>query len=166
MVNAQFSVHKPMDSVNEIRFTVEMTLGKLAKWLRILGFDTVYAANITGERLIDTARGRILLTRTKRICNMKPVKEGIFITSNHPFEQLREVVSAVGIAKEDIRPFSRCIQCNTSIRLVEKNVVRGKVPDYILETQDTFYTCSHCRRIYWSGSHTQRSRDIIQRLFK
>jgi len=153
-----------MDSANEIRFTVEMTLGKLAKWLRILGFDTAYAANVTGEELIDTARNRILLTRTKRIRNMKIPKRCIFITSNHPFEQLREVILALDIEKEDIRPFSRCIQCNTSIRLVEKNAVRGKVPDYIWETQDTFHTCSHCRRIYWSGSHTQRSRDIINRL--
>ena len=154
-----------MDSANEIRFIAEMTLGKLAKWLRILGFDTVYAANATGEKLIDTARARILLTRTKRIRNMKIAKERIFITSNHPFEQLREVVSALDIEKEDIRPFSRCIKCNTSIRRVEKNAVRGKVPDYIWETQNTFHTCGHCRRIYWSGSHIQRSRDIIQRLF-
>ena len=155
-----------MDSENEIRFTAEMTLGKLSKWLRILGFDTVYAANVTGEKLIDISRGRILLTRTKRIRNMKIAKKRIFITSNHPFEQLQEVVLALGIATEDIRPFSRCIQCNTSIRLVEKNVVRGKVPDYVWETQDTFHTCSHCRRIYWSGSHIRRSRDIIKRVFK
>jgi len=153
-----------MDSANEIRFTVEMTLGKLAKWLRILGFDTAYAANVAGGELIDTARNRILLTRTKRIWDMKIAKECIFITSNHPFEQLREVILALDIEKEDIRPFSRCIQCNTSIRWVEKNAVRGKVPDYIWETQDTFHTCSHCRRIYWSGSHTQRSRNIINRL--
>jgi len=139
-------------------------LGKLSKWLRILGFDTVYAANVTGEKLIDTAKGRILLTRTKRVRNMKIAKERIFITSNHPFEQLRDVVLAVGLANEDIRPFSRCIQCNALIRLVEKNAVRGKVPDYICETQDTFHTCSHCRRIYWPGSHIQRSRDIIKRL--
>ena len=155
-----------MDSANEIRFTAEMTLGKLAKWLRILGFDTVYEVNVAGEKLIDTARGRILLTRTKRNLNMKIAKERIFITSNHPFEQLREVVLALGIEKEYIRPFSRCIQCNASIRFVEKNAVRGKVPDYIWETRDTFHTCSHCRRIYWSGSHTRRSRDIIKRLFK
>ena len=154
-----------MDSTNEIRFTVEMTLEKLAKWLRILGFDTVYAANVAGEKLIDTTKGRILLTRTKRIRNMKTAKERIFITSNHPFEQLREVVLALGITKEDIRPFSICIQCNASMRLVEKNTVRGKVPDYIWETRDTFHTCSHCRRIYWSGSHIRRSRDIIKRLF-
>src|SRR5210317_300124 len=155
-----------MDRANEIRFVAEMTLGKLSKWLRILGFDTVYAANVAGEKLIDTAKGRILLTRTKRIRNMNIAKECIFIASNHPFEQLREVVFALGIAKEDIRPFSRCIQCNASIRWVEKNTVRGKVPDYIWETRDTFHTCSHCRRIYWSGSHIQRSRDIIKRLFK
>jgi uncharacterized protein len=150
---------------SEIRFAAEMTLGKLSKWLRILGFDTVYAENVTGEELIDTVKDRILLTRTKRIRNMKTTKERIFITSNQPLEQLREVVSALGIAKEDIRPFSRCIQCNASIRLVEKNAVRGKVPDYIWETRDTFHTCSHCRRIYWSGSHILRSRDIIKRLF-
>ena len=159
-------MHGPMDSANEIRFTAEMTLGKLSKWLRILGFDTVYAANVTGEKLIDTARGRILLTRTKRIRNIKIANERIFITSNHPFEQLREVVLALGITSEDIRPFSRCIQCNASIRLVEKNVVQGKVPDYVWETQDTFHTCSHCRRIYWSGSHIQRSRELIKRVFK
>ncbi|MBW2602916.1 MAG: Mut7-C RNAse domain-containing protein [Deltaproteobacteria bacterium] len=155
-----------MESKSEIRFTAEMTLGKLAKWLRILGFDTVYAVNVTGEKLIDTASGRILLTRTKRIRNMKIAKECLFITSNHPFEQLREVVSLLGIAKEDMRPFSRCIRCNASIRSVEKNAVRGKVPDYIWETRDTFHTCIHCRRIYWSGSHIRRSRDIIKRLFK
>jgi len=154
-----------MDSENEIRFVAEMTLGKLAKWLRILGFDAIYGANVAGEKLIGTARDRILLTRTKRIRNMKIAKECIFITSNHPFEQLREVVLMLGIEKEDIRPFSRCIQCNASIRSIEKNAVRGRIPDYIWETQETFHTCNHCRRIYWSGSHTRRSHDIIKRLF-
>ena len=155
-----------MDSANELRFTVEMTLGKLAKWLRILGFDTIYGANIAGEKLIDTVGDRILLSRTKRIRNMKTAKECIFITSNHPFEQLREVVLMLGIEEKDIRLFSRCIQCNASIRSIEKNAVRGRVPDYIWETHDAFHTCNHCRRIYWSGSHVQRSRDIIKQLFK
>jgi len=155
-----------MDSKNDMRFTVEMTLGKLAKWLRILGFDTIYAADITGEKLIDAAKGRILLTRTKGIRDLKNAKERIFIASNHPFEQLQEVVSVLDIAKENIRPFSRCIQCNALIRLVEKNTVRGKVPDYIWETRDVFHTCSCCRKIYWSGSHVRRSRDIVRRLFK
>ena len=155
-----------MDRGNEIRFVAESTLGKLAKWLRILGFDTIYGANITEEKLIDTVGDRILLSRTKRIRNMKTAKECIFITSNHPFEQLREVVLMLGIEEKDIRLFSRCIQCNASIRFIEKNAVRGRVPDYIWETHDAFHTCNHCRRIYWSGSHVQRSRDIIKQLFK
>ena len=155
-----------MDRGNEIRFVAEMTLGKLAKWLRILGFDTIYGTNVAGEKLTDTVSDRILLTRTKGIRNIKIAKECIFINSDHPFEQLREVVSTMGIEEEDIRLFSRCIQCNASIRSIEKNAVRGRVPDYIWETQDEFHTCSHCRKIYWSGSHVQRSRDIIKKLFK
>ena len=155
-----------MDRENEIRFVAEMTLGKLAKWLRILGFDTIYGTNVAGEKLTDTVSDRILLTRTKGIRNIKIAKECIFINSDHPVEQLREVVSTMGIEEEDIRLFSRCIQCNASIRSIEKNAVRGRVPDYIWETQDEFHTCSHCRKIYWSGSHVQRSRDIIKKLFK
>ena len=155
-----------MDREDEIRFVAETTLGKLAKWLRILGFDTIYGTNVAGEKLIDTVRDRTLLTRTKGIRNMKIAKECIFITSNHPFEQLREVVLTMGIEEEDIRLFSRCIQCNASIRSIEKNAVRGRVPDYIWETHDAFQTCNHCRRIYWSGSHVQRSRDIMKKLFK
>jgi uncharacterized protein with PIN domain len=155
-----------MDRENEIRFVAERTLGKLAKWLRILGFDTIYEANVAGEKLIDSIGDRILLSRTKRIRNMKIAKKCIFITSNYPFEQLREVVLVLGIEEKDIRLFSRCIQCNASIRSIEKNAVRGRVPDYIWETHDAFHTCDHCRRIYWSGSHAQRSRDIIKKLFK
>lgn len=155
-----------MDDAGEIRFTAEMTLGKLSKWLRILGFDAIYAANTTGERLIDVAKGRILLTRTKKIRGLKIPVERVFIASNHPLEQLQEVVSALGISKEDIRPYSRCIQCNVSIRSVDKNDVRGKVPDYIWETHDAFHICSYCGKIYWCGSHVRRSCDIVKKIFK
>ena len=155
-----------MDRERKIRFAAEMTLGKLAKWLRMLGFDTVYWEKTAGEELIDSVENRILLTRTKRIRDMKSVIERIFITSDRPFEQVREVVFALDIVKEDIHLFSRCIQCNAPTRSIEKNEVRGKVPDYIWATQETFRTCRHCRRIYWSGSHTQRSRDIIEKIFK
>jgi uncharacterized protein with PIN domain len=155
-----------MDRERKIRFAAEMTLGKLAKWLRMLGFDTVYWGKTAGEEWIDSFENRILLTRTKRIRDMKSVIERIFITSDHPFEQVREVVFALDIVKEDIHLFSRCIQCNAPTRSIEKNEIRGKVPDYIWATQETFRTCPHCRRIYWSGSHTQRSRDIIEKIFK
>ncbi len=155
-----------MDRANEMRFAVENTLGKLAKWLRILGFDTFYKPDLSAEKLMDMGPGRILLTRTARIRDVNTSPKLVFITSDNPFEQLREVIETLGIAPKDARPFSRCVRCNTMIREVDKDSIRKRVPDYIWETHDTFRSCSQCGRIYWPGSHTQRSRDIIKRLFK
>ena len=155
-----------MDREDEIRFVAEMTLGKLAKWLRILGFDTFYSPDISENQLINAGKQRILLTRIQRIRDKNLSKECIFITSNDPFEQIREVIQALGITQNDIRPFSRCIRCNASIRRIQKDDVRKMVPDYVWETQDTFRICVICHRIYWPGSHTRHSLDIVERLFR
>ena len=155
-----------MNSESEICFTAESTLGKLAKWLRILGFDTSYEPGFSAEKAMDSGRkNRILLTRTERVRDGKLPQEFIFITSNIPFEQLREVIDTLDIIYTDTRPFSRCIRCNTRIQPVDKDSVQGNVPDFIWQTCDIFQTCGRCRRIYWPGSHTQRSHDIIMRLF-
>jgi uncharacterized protein with PIN domain len=150
----------------EYCFTAERTLGKLAKWLRILGFDTFYGPAVSEKQLINADNRRILLTRTQRIRDANLSDECIFIASNDPFEQLREVIQALGITRKDIRPFSRCIRCNASIRRIQKDAVRKMVPDYVWETHDSFRVCVLCQRIYWPGSHTRRSLDIVERLFK
>jgi len=155
-----------MNSESEICFTAESTLGKLAKWLRILGFDTSYEPGFSAEKDIDSGRKkRILLTRTERVLDCKLSQEFIFIKSNNPFEQLREVINTLGIIYTDTRLFSRCIRCNTHIEQVDKDSVQGNVPDFIWETRDIFWKCGQCGRIYWPGSHTERSHDIIMRLF-
>ncbi len=155
-----------MNNESEICFAAEPTLGKLAKWLRILGFDTCYEPGFSTKKTMDSGRkNRILLTRTERVRDGKLPQEFIFITSNIPFEQLREVIDTLGIIYTDTRPFSRCIRCNTCIQPVDKDSVRGDVPDFIWQTRDIFQICGRCRRIYWPGSHTERSHDIIMRLF-
>jgi uncharacterized protein with PIN domain len=154
-----------MDSMQEHCFAAENTLGKLAKWLRILGFDTLYTPDLSGKQLIDADLKRILLTRTQRIRDMNLPRKCIFIASNDPFEQLREVIQATGITQKDIRLFSRCIRCNALTRRIQKDSIRKMVPDYVFESHDTFRMCALCRRIYWPGSHIRRSRDIIESLF-
>ncbi len=154
-----------MDSVQEYSFAAEKTLGKLAKWLRILGFDTLYAPDLSGNRLTGVDKKRVLLTRTRRIRDMNLSRRCIFIASDDSLEQLREVIQAMGMTKRDIRPFSRCIRCNALIRRVQKDSVRKMVPDYVWESHDTFRMCALCQRIYWPGTHTRRSRDIIESLF-
>ena len=146
----------------EKHFAAEKTLGKLAKWLRILGFDTIYDPDI-----IDPAKSeRIVLTRTKRIIDEYNTDKLLFIKSDKPFKQLKEVILALGIVKEDIRPFTRCIRCNTKIRLIAKDSIRSVVPDYVWESQDSFKACNKCKRIYWQGSHTNRSMELIKRVFE
>ncbi|MEA3436279.1 MAG: Mut7-C RNAse domain-containing protein, partial [Thermodesulfobacteriota bacterium] len=132
------------------------------KWLRILGFDTIYDPDIINP----AESGRTLLTRTKRIQDEYTTDKLIFIESDKPFEQLQEVIKELGIVKEDIKTFTRCIRCNTEIGTINKNSIRSVVPDYVWENQDYFKVCSKCKRIYWQGSHTKRSMELIKKLFE
>ena len=147
-------------------FAVDPSLGSLAKWLRILGFDTVYDPGISTRQFTALIEGhRILITRTKKIQKAFGSRKHVFITSNFLFEQLKQVVDHLGIELADIQPFSRCIHCNLHIEAVNKQDVCGLVPDYIWETHDAFKRCDQCSRIFWSGSHTENCMDVIKLIF-
>ena len=147
------------------RFAAEKTLGRLTKWLRLLGFDTRYEIELSGKKFIETLENdRILLTRTRRIQKQFASRRLIFIESNHLAQQLKQVFDELDIQAAQTRPFSRCLQCNASIEVVEKEAVWGRVPDYIFEIHDRFQKCPECDRIYWPGSHTRRSLEKIRQL--
>jgi uncharacterized protein with PIN domain len=147
-------------------FAVDRSLGSLARWLRILGFDTAYGSDISSSQLSALLKEhRILITRTKKIQKMFESHPHVFITSDSLFEQLKQIVDHLGIHPDDIRQFSRCIHCNLVIDEVDKKDVYGRVPDYIWETHDEFHSCRQCGRIYWSGSHTERIADKINQIF-
>jgi uncharacterized protein with PIN domain len=147
-------------------FAVDKSLGTLAKWLRILGYDTIYEPEGAGSEFYARLEDhRILITRSRVILKMRGDHHPVFITSNLLIEQLKQVVDHVGIDRDDIRLFSICIHCNLPIGKVDKSDVYGLVPDYIWETHDAFNQCCQCKRIYWSGSHAERSMDIIKDIF-
>jgi uncharacterized protein with PIN domain len=155
-----------MGEPNDICFAAEATLGKLAKWLRILGFDTDYQAGTATQRFVDAAeKERILLTRTRQVRDQNTGRQLVFITANDPFGQVKQVIQALGLVPADTRPFSRCTRCNISTRQVDRDSVQGSVPDYVWETHTEFKSCSGCGRIYWEGSHIQHSHDLIKRFF-
>jgi uncharacterized protein with PIN domain len=152
---------------NELyRFWAEATLGKLAKWLRLLGFDTCYCP---GVRMADVdeecLRHRIVLTKTRQIAERFVDRPMVHIHENRPEDQVREVVSALGLDRSDLKPFSRCLRCNQKTRPVSREQVQGNVPDYVWQTADRFTTCQGCGRIYWAGSHTERALGRIRSLF-
>ena len=147
-------------------FATDRTLGKLAKWLRLLGFDTIYEKDVSSNRFYEHLdETRVLLTRTGKIRQRFAARRMIFIEANDLFEQLAQVVDDLAITFNDIRPFSRCIECNTPIVNIGKETVYGLVPDYIWQSHDEFHRCRQCERIYWAGSHVEKSMEKIERLF-
>ena len=148
-------------------FAAERTLGKLAKWLRLLGFDTIFELDVCDGRFMnDFEPERILLTRTEQIREACSSRRLIFVESNDLKEQLRQVIHELGIALENTRPLTRCLKCNVIITTIEKGSICGQVPDHVWETNDIFQTCSKCKRIYWPGSHTKRSMERIEEFFR
>ncbi|CAB5160983.1 hypothetical protein D3OALGB2SA_5426 [Olavius algarvensis associated proteobacterium Delta 3] len=150
----------------ENRFLADPALGKLAKWLRILGMDARYIRSGSIDRaLADCEPGRILLIRSRRIAKQERDRKIIFIRSNAPIRQLEEVIDAARIRRGDVRPFSRCIRCNVLISQVAKASVKYRVPDWVWEQHHHFHKCNRCGRIYWAGTHIDRSLLQIDALF-
>ena len=151
----------------EFRFIAEPTLGKLVKWLIILGFDTLYIPDFSDSQpRQEIPTDRVMLTRTRQVQRSHKSGRLLFVYSNDPVEQLQEVIHAMNITKTDVKLFSRCILCNRPIEAVKKEMVRNRVPDYIWESEITFRQCRFCNKIYWPGSHTVRSQARIDRLFE
>jgi uncharacterized protein with PIN domain len=147
-------------------FAADRTLGRLAKWLRLMGFDTVFESDVSSNYFYEHLdESRVLLTRTVKIRRCLAGRRLIFIEANDVFGQLAQIVSELAISSKDIRPFSRCIECNIPVMEIAKETAFGLVPDYIWEIHDNFSQCRQCKRIFWRGSHTERSMDKIRKLF-
>lgn len=157
---------KKMSGKSNKRFVLESSLGKLTRWLRVLGFDSVYVPGVPDKSFfVFEKEGRILLTRTRKIQNKMLYRDLLFIRFNDPWDQLKQVVSELDICLCDINPFSRCIRCNSSLQEISREQVLSLVPDYVYETQYKFSQCPLCRKIYWPGTHFERSMRIINGFF-
>ena len=138
-------------------------LGTLAKWLRILGYDTLYDNQIDDDDLIllCAAQGRIALTRDVKLAQRRPLQQAVLISDDRLLVQVQEVLTYIGEQVDPERLLSRCIECNDRIQNLSREAVRERVPAYVFETQSHFRSCPTCRRVYWSGTHRER---IMERL--
>ena len=147
----------------EVRFAADRMLGRLVKWLRVLGCDVIYGPHLSGYGLIRAARadGRLILTRDRRLKQKQP-PEFIFIESDHYRDQLRQVVRQCGLEIGG-KLFTRCLACNSSLQFRPKESVKQLVPAYVFATQEEFSWCSQCRRIFWPATH---QRNMVEELEK
>lgn len=137
-----------------MKFIATKELGRLAKWMRILGFDTEYfkEENYSKLKIIALRDQRIILTRNTRLSRPKGIK---LVQIKHDLlnEQLLDVSKALDLKADKDLMFSRCTICNVELEHVEKEAIKDKVPEYVFQNQNTFIKCPVCQRVYWSGTH-------------
>ena len=149
-----------------MKFFADAMLGKLAKWLRILGCDVEYRARIGDDELIDAAlsSGRTILTRDTRLVRRRGARENHFFVRGDGYaEQLRQVVDAFGIDPAG-GLFTRCVRCNEPLAPAARESLRDAVPPYVFRTQEIFRSCPSCGRIYWGATHREAMRRHLARI--
>jgi len=134
------------------RFAVDRMLGRLARWLRILGHDVSYGSGLGGRALLAHARreGRMVLTRDTRLCAAYAGPH-LFLASDDFRVQLREVAAAVPLLPA--RRFTRCLECNCALEEAPRAAAERRVPPFVWHTQDRFLRCPGCDRFYWPATH-------------
>jgi len=138
-----------------MKFICDVMLGKLTKYLRIVGMDTSYSGSLTLSQIISAAAAdqrTILTRRTDHVLSEQPAA-CYFIQSNYPFEQLQDVIRHFNLKADSEQFFTRCLLCNQPLDAVGKDSVAASVPAYVLSTANEFARCPRCSKIYWKGTH-------------
>jgi hypothetical protein len=146
-------------------FLADAHLGGLARFLRMLGFDTLHE-NAYGDqtiRRLAESEQRIVLTRDRELLKCREILRGCYVHALKPGAQLKEVAARYRLA-ERARPFTLCLRCNLPLEPVAKASVAARVPEKVLQEQHGFVRCPGCERIYWPGSHYRRMRQALEQV--
>jgi hypothetical protein len=145
-----------------MKFIADTMLGTLARWMRILGFDTFYARDMDDDEIASLAIGdsKILLSRDRELCSRVP---GSILVDDIVLEsQIRQVLALHPVDSDAL--LSRCLECNFVLVKIPKKNVSGRVPGHAYETHEEFWECRTCDKIYWKGTHFQRMKAEAERL--
>jgi uncharacterized protein with PIN domain len=157
----------PNGSPAEPRFLLDNHLGRLAAYLRMLGFDCLYQTDYEDAELAEILQRdeRILLSRDRRLLMRKVVIHGYCLRSLNSMEQLTEVVQRFDLLKR-ITPFHRCVRCNHPLEAVSKEAILHRLEPLTKQYFDEFHICPACQQIYWKGSHYERMQRLIEGMKK
>jgi uncharacterized protein with PIN domain len=148
-------------------FLVDCMLGKLAKWLKILGFDTLYFSRAEDDDLLALARreGRVLLSRDHALLGRAKGLASLLIESEEWPDQVRQVLAHFNL-RDSVRPYTRCLECNVPLKPISKAEAANLVVPFVLERAAAFALCPSCGRVYWPGTHFEAMKDQIEAILK
>jgi len=150
-----------------MKFIVDCMLGKLAKWLKILGFDAVYLNRAEDRELLLLARRekRVLLTKDQELLKAAVGLPRLFVESDNWQEQMAQVLDAFRL-RERAKPHSRCLLCNVELKRIPKRMARNLVTPFVYERAPSFAICPVCGRVFWPGTHFEDMDMKIARIFR
>jgi uncharacterized protein with PIN domain/sulfur carrier protein ThiS len=156
-------LHLRPEPLREVRFLADAHLGRLARDLRILGFDSRYESVLADRKLVEISveERRVLLTRDRELLMHRDLTHGIYVRGDRPREQLAYLVERLDL-RESCRPFTRCLRCNGELLPVEREEISEKVPPPVAQRHADFLSCPGCGRIYWRGTHWNRMKRWVQ----
>lgn len=156
----------PGSAPSRPRLIADAMLGGLAKWLRILGLDTVFDPSLDDPEIVDRSveEGRTILTRDSRLILRKRAWNHVFVRSEVVDEQVGQVLDDLAIEPAPEELFSRCLRCNAPLVEIPADEAAREVPPYVARTQSRFRRCPECRRIYWRATHARRMRRRLRRM--
>jgi len=145
------------------KFVADVHLGRLNRYLRMMGLDVLYKNNFSDNEIVQLSlkERRAILTRDRGILKRNEVTHGYWVRSTKVEEQVKEVIKRFDLQKE-IKEFSRCIECNELLKSIKKEIVINQLPPKVATSQNEFYCCPACNKIYWKGTHYLRMIKFIQ----
>src|SRR4030042_6013509 len=148
-----------------MKFILTRELGRLAKWLRILGYDTIYCDKDDRSRLVIVSLRdeRVILTRNAGMSRVTGIRM-VLIKEDSVEKQLEQIIKELGLEISGDKTFSRCVDCNEPLMTLSRVKEKDKVPPYVFRTQNEFKTCPACAKIFWQGSHSQLVKKFLRRI--
>jgi len=145
------------------KFVADVHLGRLTRYLRMMGLDVLYKNDFEDDEIVRASlkERRAILTRDRRILKRNLVTHGYWVRSTKIEEQVEEVLKRFDLQKE-IKEFSRCIECNELLKSIKKETIIDQLPPKVANSQNEFYCCPSCKKIYWKGTHYLRMLKFIQ----
>lgn len=147
--------HLRVQPLCDLKFICDVHLGKLAKYLRMLGIDCKYENNFNEQTIvkISLTENRVILTRDKKILKRNDVTHGYFIRNTDIVNQIKEILQRFQL-KHLLKEFSRCLICNEELEEINKEDIIDRLPQNVREHQDKFFICKNCDKIFWKGTHS------------
>lgn len=138
-----------------MKFITDRNLGKLVKWLRILGYDTVFYTETIDRNFlrVGSKEGRIVLTRRRDMALRDFSGRMVIIYRDRVYDQIEELIEKASLHPNPQNFFSLCLECNQPLHPISRKTAAEKVPPYVFQTQNTFLSCPECGKIYWPGTH-------------